>query len=191
MTFSRSLTSRKETRDSIYLKPVCAPNCTIPLENYVSIFIIRKGNVEQRIGEVLARFVGISRDRYLARLTKETIAAHMWNRRWLATYSVCTSRSMEKKEPLTRAIILGRTRLELRAANSGVSWHSLAGHGHGEEEARETWDREGRDGLQGLLLSILIPVPMRSSVKSPRNKRLKILASILFVRCVTLLTFAL
>lgn len=120
----------------------------------------------------------MNRDRYLARLTKETIAAHMWNRRWLATYSVCTSRSMEKKEPLTRAIILGRTRLELRAANSGVSWHSLAGDG--EEEARETWDREGRDELQGLLLSILMPVPMRSSVKSPRNKRLKILPPILF-----------
>jgi len=85
---------------------------------------------------------------------------------------------MEKKEPLTRAIILRRTRLELRAANSGVSWHSLAGHG--EEEARETWDWEGRDGLQGLLLSILMPVPIRSSVKSPRNKRLKILMSILF-----------
>lgn len=34
--------------------------------------------------------------------------------------------AVEKKEPLTRAIILGRTRLELQAANSGVSWHSLA-----------------------------------------------------------------
>lgn len=44
---------------------------------------------------------------------------------------------MEKKEPLTRAIILGRTRLELRAANSRVSWHSLAGHGEGEAR-RET-----------------------------------------------------
>jgi len=103
----------------------------------------------------------------------------------LSAYSVCTSRSMEKKEPLTRAIILRRTRLELRAANSGVSWHSLAGHG--EEEARETWDWESRDGLQGLLLSILMPVPIRSSVKSPRNKRLKILMSILFVRRITYL----
>lgn len=34
--------------------------------------------------------------------------------------------AVEKKEPLTRAIILGRTRLELQAANSAVSWHSLA-----------------------------------------------------------------
>jgi len=42
-------------------------------------------------------------------------------------------RGMEKREPLTGAIILGRTRLKLRAVNSDVSWHSLAGH---EEEAR-------------------------------------------------------
>lgn len=48
----------------------------------------------------------------------------------------------EREEPLTRAIILGQTRLKLRAANSDVSWHSLTA----EEESRQTSDREGRDG---------------------------------------------
>jgi len=76
-------------------------------------------------------------------------------------------RDIEKREPLTGAIIVGWTRLKLRAANSDVSWHSLAGHA--EEEARETSDREGWDGLQGLPLSIVMPVPMRSSVKWSRE----------------------